>query len=569
VTDASSRDVPPAAQGTTASDQARRRARARTTALRLVGLAAVLVLAIAVTKDAWLSDDAFITLRTIDNVWNGYGLRWNPIERVQTYTHPLWMLLLAAAYGVTREPHLTTLAISLAVTAATVGLLLRRLTPAGRAVAFVPLAGSRAFVDYSTSGLENPLSHLLLAAFWLVVLADARPSRRRLLALATLASLCLLTRLDLVLLTAPGLLVEIYRALGEREGGGEAMGRLLRAFDVLPALVLGAVPLILWHLFALVYYGFLFPNTAYAKLGTGIPSTELMAQGLRYLSESFRADPVTLLTIAGAMLVGLWRPTPRTAALTCALVASVGYVVRAGGDFMSGRFLTPAFLCAVVLLATRLPVRWPGAVPGAIVAALVVSLTRPASPLRLGTPFVPPGHVRVEHGIVDERGVYYPATGFVPVLRGIRYTSHGWAHQPMAVPIVWAVGAIGLLGYTSGPAFHGLDPLALADPLLARLPVTPSTTWRIGHFERTLPEGYEETLTACVRRLFPGGAIRPPTGSCLPFWREVNHFRDPRLAGAYRELMLITQGPLTDRARLAAILRWNFGASPLDAARRD
>ena len=528
----------------------------------------MLVLAIAVTKDAWLSDDSFITLRTIDNVWHGYGLRWNPIERVQTYTHPLWMLLLAAAYGVTREPHLTTLALSLGVTAAAVGLLFRRLTPAGRAVAFVPLAGSRAFVDYSTSGLENPLSHLLLAAFWLLVLAEAKPSRRRLLTLAILASLCMLTRLDLVLLTAPGLLVEIHRSLRDGDTGATT-GHALRMFDVLSALALGAVPLILWHLFALVYYGFPFPNTAYAKLGTGIPSTELMAQGLRYLSESFRADPVTLLTIAGAALVGVWRPTPRSAALTCALAASMGYVVRAGGDFMSGRFLTPAFLCAVVLLATRLPARWPAAMPGAVAAALVAGLIPSTSPLRLGSPFVPAAQVRVEHGIVDERNVYYPATGFVPVLRGVRYTSHQWAHQPVGVPFVWNVGAIGLLGFTAGPAFHGLDPLALADPLLARLPVTPSTTWRIGHFERTVPEGYEETLKACLHRLFPGGAIRPPTGSCLPFWDEVNHFRDPRLAGAYRELMLITQGPLTDRARLAAILRWNLGGSPLDAARRD
>ena len=151
-------------------DDAGRTAGAWPTTVRLIGLVAVLLFAIAVTKDAWLSDDAFITLRTIDNFWHGYGLRWNPIERVQTYTHPLWMLLLGAAYGVTREPHLTTLAISLAVTAATVWVLLRRLTPAGRAVAFVPLAGSRAFVDYSTSGLENPLSHLLLAAFWLLAL---------------------------------------------------------------------------------------------------------------------------------------------------------------------------------------------------------------------------------------------------------------------------------------------------------------------------------------------------------------------------------------------------------------
>jgi arabinofuranosyltransferase len=547
-------------------DDAGRTAGAAATTIRLVGLAAAILLAIAVTKDAWLSDDAFITLRTIDNVWNGYGLRWNPIERVQTYTHPLWMLLLAAAYGVTREPHLTTLAVSLAVTAATVAMLLWRLPAAGRAVAFVLLAGSRAFVDYSTSGLENPLSHLLLAAFWLVVLAEAQPSRRRLLTLASLASLCMLTRLDLVLLTAPGLISESLRSLRKPDAGSAPAGHRLRPAEVASALALGAAPLIVWHLFAVIYYGFPFPNTAYAKLGTGIPSAALMAQGLRYLNESFRADPLTLLTIAAAALVCVWRPTRHTAALGCALAASMAYVVRAGGDFMSGRFLTPAFLCAVVLLATRLPTRWPRLVPGTIVVALAVGLLPPTSPLRLGTPFVPPGHVRVEHGIVDERGVHYPATGFVPVLRGVRYTAHMWAHKPVGVPIVWTVGAIGLLGFTAGPGFHGIDPLALADPLLARLPVAPGTTWRIGHFERPLPEGYEETLKACVGRLFPHGVIQPPTGSCLPFWDEVNHFHDPRIARAYRELILITQGPLTDRARLAAILRWNVGGSPLDGA---
>jgi len=165
--------------------------------------------------------------------------------------------------------------------------------------------------------------------------------------------------------------------------------------------------------------------------------------------------------------------------------------------------------------------------------------------------------------------VHYPATGFVPVLRGVRYTEHMWAHQPVGVPIVWTVGAIGLLGFTAGPGFHGIDPLALADPLLARLPVAPGTTWRIGHFERPLPGGYEETLKDCVGRLFPHGVIQPPTGSCLPFWDEVNHFHDPRIARAYRELMLITQGPLTDRARLAAILRWNVGGSPLDGGRAE
>jgi arabinofuranosyltransferase len=540
-----------------------RRDRSDETTLWLTGLAAMLLFAIVVTKDAWLSDDAFITLRSIDNFWNGYGLRWNVIERVQPYTHPLWMLLLGAIYGVTREPHLTTLAVSLALTAAVVCLFCRRLTLAGRVFALVALAGSRAFVDYSTSGLENPLSHLLLAAFWLIAL-DERPeggpegrlsARRRLLTLAVLASLSMLSRLDLVLLTAPGVIAEIFRSR-----------RVLRAREVIAILALAAIPLVLWHLFALIYYGFLFPNSAYAKLGTGLSSSLLMAQGLRYLSESFRTDPLTLLAIASAIPLALWRRTAATTALAFALAMYVGYIIRAGGDFMSGRFLTPPFLCAVVLLATRLSAARQRVIAMTVVTAAVVSLAVPASPLRLRRPPTTADSIRSEHGIADERSVHYPSMGFVPVLRGLRYTNHMWAQGRFGVPRVWTVGAIGVLGFTAGPGFHGIDPLALADPLLARLDVPPGAAWRIGHFERKLPDGYEETLQRCVQHLFPSGAIRPPTGDCLVSWDAINHFRDPRLGRAYRELLLITQGPLFDRARLDAIVRWNLGQGPLDSA---
>jgi hypothetical protein len=45
-------------------------------------------------RTAWTSDDAFITLRTVENFLGGDGLTWNTFERVQAYTHPLWMLAL-------------------------------------------------------------------------------------------------------------------------------------------------------------------------------------------------------------------------------------------------------------------------------------------------------------------------------------------------------------------------------------------------------------------------------------------------------------------------------------------
>ena len=66
-------------------------------------VAAALAVTFVCVRSAWVCDDAFITMRTVDNLVHGYGPRWNPAERVQTFTHPLWAMLLVPFYAVTRE----------------------------------------------------------------------------------------------------------------------------------------------------------------------------------------------------------------------------------------------------------------------------------------------------------------------------------------------------------------------------------------------------------------------------------------------------------------------------------
>ena len=136
-----------------------------------------LLFAAVVVRTAWVADDAFITFRTVTNALDGYGLRWNVAERVQTYTHPLWMLLLLAGTAVTHNAYLSALGLSFVLTACTAGLILTiaRWRPAPSAFALLAMIWSSAFVDYSTSGLENTLSHALLAlllaapvAIWLL-----------------------------------------------------------------------------------------------------------------------------------------------------------------------------------------------------------------------------------------------------------------------------------------------------------------------------------------------------------------------------------------------------------------
>jgi arabinofuranosyltransferase len=174
--------------------------------MRVGSRLALLVYLVLVVRTAWISDDALITFRTVRNVLDGYGLVWNVGERVQAYTHPLWMLLLTVTYAPLREPLLAALLLSLLCSALTAGVVAERLaaTPAAALAGMAALALSRAFVDFSSSGLENPLTHLLLALFFLVFLAAA-PTPRRPFLLALLAALLALSRSDALLLVAPAL----------------------------------------------------------------------------------------------------------------------------------------------------------------------------------------------------------------------------------------------------------------------------------------------------------------------------------------------------------------------------
>ena len=249
------------------------------------------VLLIVIIRAAWLCDDAYITLRTVDNFVSGFGLRWNPIERVQTYTHPAWMLLITPFYAITREAYFTVITIQLALAALTVGLCFRVLASSGPVVAVgvAALASSRAFVDFSTSGLENGLAHLLIVVFLVLWLRDrARPGG--LTGLGLVSAGLVLCRLDLIALIAPPLVIALWP---------------LRRARLLP-FAAGFAPFLAWELCSLIYYGQLVPNTALAKLPPGVPAADLALQGLRYLAATWHFDSVTVLVVLTSVAVLTW-----------------------------------------------------------------------------------------------------------------------------------------------------------------------------------------------------------------------------------------------------------------------
>ncbi|HEY9078315.1 MAG TPA: glycosyltransferase family 39 protein [Anaerolineaceae bacterium] len=499
----------------------------KTSTLLLILLLAVS--AIVILRRAWISDDAYITFRTVDNLTQGYRLTWNITERVQAYTHPLWMFILAAVFQLTGELHFTTMILSTLLTLIVLFLLWRRLALGEQAavLGILILLFSKSFVDYATSGLENPLSHLLLAGFWIFFFAF-QPGKRNLFWLSLLASLGMLSRMDLGLVFVPALIFAWLRSNPKRSWS---------------ALLLGQTPFIMWEIFSILYYGFPFPNTAYAKLNTGIPQSEMLAQGLLYLLDALQFDPLAIVMIIAGIGTGFSSRDRRDWFLAMAVLLYVGYVVWVGGDFMSGRFLTiPLFLAVIALVRIDLsPVSSP--VLGASYALIIILGLSVVNPTMRVSDFgeIDRGPVHVgSNGILDERMLYYGGTGLLNAQRETPLPTFYWAEWgEMARTEQQKVidrDGIGLFSFAAGPQIYILDRLALADPLLARLPARRRIDWRPGHYERVIPEGYRQSLLL-----------------------ETNAIDDPQLKLYYEKIRIITRGSLFSWQRLVEIWKMNTG----------
>ena len=157
-----------------------------------------------VVLNAWMSDDIYISFRSIYNFTHGYGLRWNITERVQVFTHPLWVILLVPFYWISHHAFLTVMGISVALSAATAYLLVKHAaTPKLAHAALLLLISSKAFIDYSTSGLENPLAHFLMIFLFIQMDRWRRQEEVSTWLLGLLGGLLVMVRLDFAVLLLP------------------------------------------------------------------------------------------------------------------------------------------------------------------------------------------------------------------------------------------------------------------------------------------------------------------------------------------------------------------------------
>jgi arabinofuranosyltransferase len=404
---------------------------------------------------------------------------------------------------------------------------------------------SKSFIDFSTSGLENPLTHLLLILFFIIYFKDEN-GKKKLLLLSFISSLVILNRLDTILIFIPALIISYLK---------------VNRFKGLLIIVLGFMPFFLWEFFSLFYYGFFFPNTAYAKLNTGINKFDLINQGLNYLLNSIYLDPITPFIIISGILISFFSKNRSIGPISAGMILYLLYIINIGGDFMSGRFLSVPLLCALVILS-KIEIGFNKTIYAISIIFLFTILTPypnylNSSSYGLGPRIVssfkfgPQIFVTNNNGISDERYNYYPTMGLLRNIKDKNLDKHPWIKigysNKKNKPKVFTKGQIGFIGFFSGNSVYVLDQYALSDPLLSKLPATEywlvgrkvpegERFWNIGHFTRKIPAGYLETVET-----------------------EINKIEDPNLKKYYDKLSFIIKGDLFDTERLIEIINMNLG----------
>lgn len=503
-----------------------------------VWLLPAVAVACAGFRRRWMSDDAFIYVRTVRQVLAGNGPVFNVGERVESSTGTLWQWLLVAAGAVGADPASAAVYGGLVLTGAgfaLAGLGALRLY-GGRAV--VPLGsllllGLPPVWDFATSGLETGLLTCWIAGAWLALIA-----RPRSLMTSVLIGLGPLARPDLGLVSVVFLGAQwlVVRPSWRRMlAGAGAAGALPGAYEV----------------FRAGYYGHLVPLPAVTKEA----SRSLWGRGLGYVADL--ALPYLLwvpvvCVVAAVVLDGRGLRRAAAGSLVPVLAPLVAgalcwlYVVKVGGDFMHGRMLLPGLLLLALpvfaLPASRVGV-W-AAVGVGVWAVVCAGWLRVPYEGRIGPT-----------GIADERGVYVRHNAdphpvhhdFAGAPYHRRYLSHVRdavrSGKPTLLLGEHARTAAGSPGVTASYVVLGLngsavpldgvalDPIGLAYPLAAHSERIEGG--RVAH-DKWLP-----TAWLAADRGLPSD---PPPGTDPA---QVDAARRALRCGALAELRAATRDPLT------------------------
>lgn len=447
-----------------------------------------------ITLLAWQSDDAYHAYIMAKNLVDGNGFVYNVGQRATASSCPLFTLVVAFGYLIFRNMFFVSLLINIVFSAIAFHILIWNFCKTKRQImfCFVVVIGCISFISYTTSGLENSMLFLLAACFLKVYFGSERYNARKMFILAILVALIAMTRMDAVLLVAP---MAVYAYLCKRDSVSFGKAVLLG--------ILGLLPFVLWEVFATFYYGFPFPNTAYAKLGTDIATMDYIKRGIKYYINAIICDPIVLVVPFFAMLASV--VVRKAQYLWCmAGIALYGlYLIYIGGDFMMGRHFTVLFFMSIICYQDIKNREFSDIGKGAsfnkyyvavAVVALVFSCTSSVitNQFLFGEKYASP--------ISDERAGYFTYSSLFNNVASLITTGdlcirEAWTeegineYRQMGITRGILQNVPGISKYYNNDMYLN-DYYALGDPYLAHLPAVKEPNWRIGHMWREAPYGY-------------------------------------------------------------------------------
>lgn len=474
--------------------------------------------------NVWVADDALISFTHLHHFFNGDGLVFNPGERVQAFTNTLWTFIYLPFYGVfIDEPSSRIFSLSMFISFLTMLAFIRlsqKLLTFRKWLLFNgALMLSKCFIDYSSSGLETPLSYVLLTLFCFYVLQFQKLKKPFFLG-GVLSSLLILNRPDFGIFAVAIFAYCMPLVVNERNA------------KALLWYCLGLIPLFLWLFFSLSYYGSIVPNTALAKLNlTHVSLKEYLWQARWYVRATLVHDFWLFSVIGLGLILPLYTRLGRQPLLLylSALVYAL-YVVVIGGDFMLGRFWLPSFIIlAILFINNELYKKVNRYLIGAVAFVSIIILVKEK---HFTYNFKP--ERKIFNGIADEKEYYLQNNG----LLGVFITNSVEKRKAFINDNVEGqfsvVSTIGSNGYFRKENTYVVDRNALSDPLLARLPEI-KKGYRPGHMRRKLPVGYLQSLKM-----------------------DSNVIADPRIHRLYDDVRLATRSEeLFTKKRWRAIWRLN------------
>ena len=320
----------------------------------------------------FIQDDAFTSLRYVQNFVDGNGLVFNIGERVEGYTNFLWVLLLSAVSFLAHALNLN-LPLVAQVLSTLFGVLLLVSTYllakkiiaknySGSIISSLLALSAPAmvlfttpFIYWSVSGMETPLfvSLTLLSVYYFIDYEE-QGKRNAFVIVSVLNSFLRPEGMFFFILLMSFKLIKNFFSAEEFK----LSKKIKLSFDssIKKSLIIYAVPVIAYIIFRLLYYGYPFPNTFYAKTEF---TTQFLTRGWNYYI-NFLEEYLLFGLFYVPVLIQLMRSktnTKENILIGFALVYTIAIIVIGGDVLPVNRFfltIMPLFFILFINSTTEL-----------------------------------------------------------------------------------------------------------------------------------------------------------------------------------------------------------------------